>query len=68
VTALADRARRIGVLMASTEGDPQGQANIKAMRQGLQSLGWIDGQDVTIDYRWTGGHPDKARALPKPRP
>jgi putative ABC transport system substrate-binding protein len=65
VKALAQsgRSRRIGVLLGYPEGDPQAQANVKAMRQGLQNLGWIDGQNVTIDYRWAGGDPDKARAF-----
>jgi putative ABC transport system substrate-binding protein len=61
--AQTDRSRRIGVLMGYPEGDPQAQANVKAMRKGLQNLGWIDGQNVTIDYRWAGGDPDKARAF-----
>jgi putative ABC transport system substrate-binding protein len=65
VTALADRSRRIGVLMGYPEGSSQGQAGIKALQQGLQSLGWIEGQNVTIDYRWAGGNPDKGRAYAK---
>jgi putative tryptophan/tyrosine transport system substrate-binding protein len=57
----AERMRRIGVLMGYPEGDPQAQANITALLQGLQNLGWIEGRDVQIDYRWAGGDPDKAR-------
>jgi len=60
--AQSGRARRIGVVMGYPEGDPKAQTNIKAMRQGLQALGWIEGQNVTIDYRWPGGDPEKARA------
>jgi len=60
--AQSGRARRIGVVMGYPEGDPKAQTNIKAMRQGLQALGWIEGQNVTIDYRWPGGAPEKARA------
>jgi putative ABC transport system substrate-binding protein len=63
--AQSERSRRIGVLMGYPEGDPQAQTNVKAMRKGLQNLGWIDGQNVTIDYRWAGGDPDKARAFAK---
>src|SRR5437773_458630 len=63
--AQSDRHRRVGVLLGYAEGDPHGQANVKAMQQGLQSLGWIDGRNVTIDYRWAGGDPDKARAFAK---
>jgi ABC-type uncharacterized transport system substrate-binding protein len=59
----AERMRRIGVLMGYPEGDPQAQANITALLQGLQNLGWIEGRDVQIDYRWAGGDPDKARTF-----
>ena len=59
--AQSGRSRRIGVVMGYLEGDPKAQANMKAMRQGLQALGWIEGQNVTIDYRWPGGDPEKAR-------
>jgi putative ABC transport system substrate-binding protein len=59
----AERLRRIGVLMGYPEGDPQAQANVTALVQGLQSLGWIEGRNVQIDYRWAGGDPDKARTF-----
>src|SRR5260370_24011515 len=59
----AERMRRIGVLMGYPEGDPQAHANITALLQGLQNLGWIEGRNVQIDYRWAGGDPDKARTL-----
>ena len=28
-------------------------------------LGWIEGRNVQIDYRWAGGDPDKARTFAK---
>ena len=59
----AERMQRIGVLMGYPEGDPQAQANVTALSQGLQSLGWIEGRNVQIDYRWAGGDPDKARTF-----
>ena len=58
-----ERMRRIGVLMGFPEGDAQAQANVTALSQGLQSLGWIEGRNVQIDYRWAGGDPDKARTF-----
>ena len=48
----ADRVRRIGVLMAYSENDREGQANVAAFRQGLQKLGWTDGRNLRIDARW----------------
>jgi hypothetical protein len=61
----AEPMRRIGVLMGYPEGDPQAQANVTALVQGLQSLGWIEGRNVQIDYRWAGGDPDKLVLLPE---
>jgi ABC transporter substrate binding protein len=57
------RMQRIGVLMGYPEGDRQAQANVTALRQGLETLGWIEGRNVQIDYRWAGADPDKARAF-----
>ena len=47
-----DGVRRIGVLMAYSESDQEGQANVAAFRQGLQKLGWTDGRNLRIDSRW----------------
>jgi putative ABC transport system substrate-binding protein len=54
--------RRIGVLNPFTEDDPEVQANIMAFRQTLQKLGWTDGHNVRIDYRWGGADPGRIRA------
>jgi putative ABC transport system substrate-binding protein len=35
------------------------------LRQGLHSLGWIEGRNIRIDYRWAGADPEKARTLAK---
>ncbi|HMF22145.1 MAG TPA: ABC transporter substrate-binding protein [Pseudolabrys sp.] len=50
--AQQDHVRRIGVLMAHKEGDPEFQDYLSAFRQGLQKLGWIEGRNVRIDARW----------------
>src|SRR5215468_5843490 len=56
-----ERMRRIGVLMGVTDG-AEGQARVKGLQQGLQELGWIEGRNVRIDYRWTGGDGTRVRA------
>ena len=47
-----ERMRRIGVLMTYAENDPEGQACVAAFSEGLQKLGWTDGRNMRIDYRW----------------
>jgi putative ABC transport system substrate-binding protein len=47
-----ERMRRIGVLMAHAESDPEGQAFVAAFRAGLQQLGWTEGRNIRIDTRW----------------
>jgi putative tryptophan/tyrosine transport system substrate-binding protein len=54
-----DRVRRVGVLMAQAADDPEGQARLAAFLQGLRELGWIEGRNLRLDYRWGGG--DSAR-------
>ena len=56
-----ERMRRVGVLMTLAADDPEGQARVTAFVQGLQELGWTDGRNVQIDYRWPAGDADKAR-------
>ena len=53
-----DRMRRIGVLMGFAESDREGQAFVAAFREGLQKLGWAEGRNVRIDYRWTALDPE----------
>ena len=48
-----DRMRRIGVLMAYAENDSEAQAWVAAFREGLQKLGWTEGRNIRIDYRWS---------------
>src|SRR6516162_3203736 len=57
----SERMRRIGVLMTFTERDPEGQARVTAFREGLQKLGWTEGRNIRIDYRWV---PD-AKLIPQ---
>ena len=55
-----DRMRRIGAL-AGIEDDAEGKARFAAFQQGLQELGWIDGRNARIDYRFGGGDADSIR-------
>jgi putative ABC transport system substrate-binding protein len=57
----ADRARRIGVLIAGSPEDPDFRARHAAFVQGLQQLDWIDGSNIGISTRWGGGNADDVR-------
>ena len=57
----ADRTRRVGVLEARAADDREGQARLAAFLQGLQELGWTDGRNVTIDYRWAAADAERSR-------
>ena len=50
-----ERVRRVGVLMNATEGVAEAQANVAALREALQQLGWIAGRNMLFDVRWGGG-------------
>ena len=47
-----ERMRRIGVLMAYAENDPEGQTFVAVFRETLQKLGWAEGRNIRIDIRW----------------
>jgi putative tryptophan/tyrosine transport system substrate-binding protein len=49
---------RIGFLLAAPN-DAEGQARIKAFQAGLERLGWLDGRNVQIDYRFGVGGIDR---------
>ena len=53
--------RRIGVLVALIENNPEGQVRVQAFRQELEGLGWVDGRNVRIDFRWPGGNAERLR-------
>src|SRR3977135_388060 len=57
-----ERMRRIGFLFGGLAPDePEGLARITAFVQGLQQLGWTDGRNVRIDYRFGLGDADRQR-------
>jgi putative tryptophan/tyrosine transport system substrate-binding protein len=57
----ADRMRRVGVLLNRAADDPEEQARVAAFLQRLQELGWTDGRNVRIDYRWAAADADRSR-------
>src|SRR5262245_46042440 len=57
-----DRVARLGVLMTSRVN---AQSRMDAIQLGLQKLGWIEGRNIRIEYRWAVGDIAEMRALAK---
>jgi putative tryptophan/tyrosine transport system substrate-binding protein len=58
-----EQVRRIGALMSLAERDPQGAARVAAFREALAALGWTEGRNMRIDFRWAGGDIQRARTF-----
>ena len=54
-----DRIRRIGVLNALAEDDAEAQLRTMIFQRRLRELGWIEGRTIQIEYRWSGGNPER---------
>jgi ABC-type uncharacterized transport system substrate-binding protein len=59
------RMRRIGVLVTFGESDPAAQSSVRALVQRLEELGWSDGRNIRIDYRWAAAERGRAQVLAK---
>jgi len=57
------RMRRVAVLMLYAEKDPEGQARARAFREGLESLGWLPGKTIAIDFLWGAFDADWTRLV-----
>jgi ABC-type uncharacterized transport system substrate-binding protein len=58
-SAQSEGMRRIGVLMGIAESDPAQRFLVSAFAQALKDLGWQDGRNIQIDYRWGAGDAEK---------
>jgi putative tryptophan/tyrosine transport system substrate-binding protein len=59
------RIRRVGVLMAFDENDPEAKAYLSGFTQGLAELGWTDGRNLRMDVRWAAGNVERMRMFAK---
>src|SRR5262245_19042657 len=51
---MRERRRRVGVMSVGTEHDAEFKARFSAFRQRLEQLGWVEGRDISFDFRWPG--------------
>ena len=62
---LAERTRRVGVLITLEANDLEGESEIKALKHGFQELGWVEGHNLQLEIRWSGGEPSRIQAAAK---
>ena len=55
--------RRVGALMPGSETDMEEQSRVTAFQQGLAKVGWMNGRNVRIDYRWGALDSDRLGAF-----
>jgi putative ABC transport system substrate-binding protein len=60
-----DQMRRIGVLVGAAEDDVDIQVRVAGFRQGLEKLGWSEGRNIHIDYRFAAARADQFQVLAK---
>src|SRR3982751_6805760 len=58
-----ERMRRVGVFLPTSAGDAQSMSYISALLQELQRLGWTDGRNVRIEFRWGAGDAEQYRKI-----
>jgi putative tryptophan/tyrosine transport system substrate-binding protein len=61
----SEQSRRIGVLSLLAETDIEAQVEDTAFRKRLDELGWVNGRNVSVDYRWGAGNVGRVRLFAK---
>jgi putative ABC transport system substrate-binding protein len=57
----AQEMRRVGALLVLGESDPEGKVWLSAFQEGLQRLGWEQGRNIQIEYRFAGSDEHRLR-------
>lgn len=60
-----NRPRRVGLMVATAENDPEGLLRVQAFSRSLAEAGWVEGRDVSIDVGWYRGSFPVAQTLAK---
>ena len=53
----SNRLRLVGVLFAMAPSDPEAEMRVKAFETGLRELGWVEGRNMRLEYRWAPRDP-----------
>ena len=58
-----ERMRRVGVLQGLAADDQEWRGRLAAFRQALAELGWVEGRNITLEFRHADGRPERLPAL-----
>jgi len=58
-----EKVPRVGYLALTSHSDPLSQRLLGAFRQGLRELGYVEGQNIAIEFRWAEGKHDRLPGL-----
>jgi putative ABC transport system substrate-binding protein len=61
----SDRKKRVALMMAYTESDPEGQLLLRTFAEALEGFGWKASRNLISEYRWAGGDTDSMRMFAK---
>jgi ABC-type uncharacterized transport system substrate-binding protein len=56
-----ERMQRVSLLLGIAENHPEAQSRVKAFQKGLRDLGWVEGRNIRIDYRFAASDPTRIR-------
>jgi len=60
-----EQMRRVGVLMGWPESDARGRSYLAAFRSALAKLGWMEGNNIRIELRWSAADPNRMKMFAK---
>jgi len=61
----SDRLRHIGILMSGAQNDPEMQARVAGLREGLSRFGWSENRNLQVDYRYAAANAERAQQAVK---
>jgi putative ABC transport system substrate-binding protein len=59
----AGKIPRIGFLTPISPSDPQNALRLDAFRQGLRDLGYVEGKNINIEYKYAEGRSERLPEL-----
>ena len=58
----SQRISRLGWLISFPETNPLAQASVREFRNAMRRLGWVEGKDIYIEYRYAAAEPARFKA------